>query len=217
LTSHPSLSFFGKKHDNVNVKRLNRKRAGVSPVISTTIIIAITVVLGLGLWAFANSGVSTATQSYLDTVTKYGEFTSNTFAVANIDFNNPSNNHIAFWIFNSGKQTTDFCHYDPNNPFTCETNPSVAILCRDSGVPLAGRDLCQQDPIDPSLCLTRVMPDGNTVNDFRVAPNELGKFYMTVDKCDPGCAPYTFENGKTYEITVISETGATQTFLKKAG
>jgi hypothetical protein len=73
-------------------------------VIATTIILAITIALGLGLWGFANSGVGTATVQYSEAVNEYGEVVRNhRFVIANMDFNNPGSNKVAFWIYNNGK------------------------------------------------------------------------------------------------------------------
>ncbi len=184
-----------------------RRRSGVSPVIATTIILAITITLGLGLWSFAASGVGTATDNYARVVTEYGEFTADRFVIANVDFNNPSSNRIAFWLFNSGKLETDFCRYDPSNPTKCQDEPSISVVCiKDcSSLVPAPADLCQHDP--SGSCLTRTMPDGNIVRDFRVASKELGKFSFDIT---------SIESGGTYEITVYSDTGASQMFLKKS-
>ena len=191
-------------------KRISRKRAGVSPVIATTIIIAITVALGLGLWAYANTGVTSATLSYADSVKEYGDFTKDRFVISNIDFNNnPSANHIALWIFNSGKQETDFCAYNTNDPARCEDKPSISIVERGGTVPITPSDFCQHMPgdPDPTSCLTRTMPDGNSVKDFRIPPGEIGKFSFDIGTAVNGTA--------TYEITIFSSTGASASIIQR--
>jgi len=168
--------------------KFSRKRSGISPVISTTIILAITIVLGLSLWSFANSGVSTATQNYAEVVTQYGQFTADKYVIANIDFDNPSSDDISFWIFNSGKTTT--------------TISSVVVVCRDctsafdpdpNPILLRGTVPDPADPLDCAMCVKK---------------HTLEKFSF-----DTGT---TIQSGKTYELTVLSETGASQTFLKKS-
>ena len=159
-------------------KLRTRKRSGVSPVIATTIILAITVVLGLSLWSFANSGVSAATQNYSDVVTEYGKFTADKFVIASVAYNHPSNGHVTVWIYNAGKATT--------------TLDSVLVTCKDcaSFTPI---QLTESD-----------LPVGATM---QIAPKTLKSLDLD--------AIVTFNPGKTYEVQVISETGASQTLYQK--
>src|SRR5262245_24975750 len=88
-------------------KLVKPSRRGVSPVIATTIILAITIVLGLSLWSFANSGVSAATQTYSDVVTEYGRYVSDKFVVPTAAFDRPDPDDVTVWIFNSGSFATE--------------------------------------------------------------------------------------------------------------
>jgi FlaG/FlaF family flagellin (archaellin) len=159
-------------------KLKTRKRSGVSPVIATTIILAITVVLGLSLWSFANSGVSAATQNYSDVVTEYGKFTADKFVIAGVAFNHPSNGHVTIWVYNAGKSST--------------TIDSVLVTCKDcfgfTAIQLTEADL----------------PIGATMD---IPSKSLKSFDFD--------AIVTFNPGKTYEVQVISETGAYQTMYQK--
>jgi hypothetical protein len=161
---------------------MSRSRSGVSPVIATTILLGITVALGLGLWSFANAGVGTATQQYAETVTDYGAFTSDRFVIASMDFDNPSADNVAFWVYNSGKFPT--------------TINNVVITCRDcvsfDADPI---DLIQDTPYDVSNPLTM---DTKTLKKF------------SFDSQD------TIEADKTYDLTVVSETGASQVYVKRS-
>lgn len=165
-TPSPFSFLFGKES--------TKSRRGISPVIATTIILAITITLGLALWGFANSGVGTATTQYSQTVDRYGEFVGDRFVIANIDFDNPSSGNVAFWIFNSGKLPT--------------TINDFVLTCRDCGSALPSVSLT--DPVTvPSKELTKVT------------------FELTGTTPINGNADF---GGRTYELTVISETGATQ-------
>jgi flagellin-like protein len=161
-------------------KRMNTDRRAVSPVIATTIILAITVALGLGLWGFANSGVGTATAQYSQTVDKYGEFVGDRFIIANIDFDNPSPGSISVWVFNSGKLST--------------TVSNLVLTCRDCGAEVPSVELV--DPITiPSKQLVKI----------------------TFDLTDPvAIAADDDFGGKTYDLTLISDTGAIQAITVKS-
>jgi flagellin-like protein len=172
----PSLPpfIFGKKN--------SRSRRGISPVIATTIILAITIALGLGLWGFANSGVGTATVQYSNAVTEYGEVVRNhRFIIANMDFNNPGANQVAFWVYNSGKLDATI---NANNVF---------IICTIG---------CSSDPV-----ASNVRAEGADPTNLTVSPKSLKKFYFDT----------TLESGavdKVYELTLASDEGLTQTFVK---
>jgi hypothetical protein len=154
--------------------RIRRNRTAVSPVIATTIILAITVTLGLMLWGFANSGVGSATTQYSQTVDKYGEFVGDRFVIANIDFDNPSPGSTSVWVFNSGKLPT--------------TVSNLVLTCRDCGAEVPSVELI--DPITiPSKQLVKITFD-LTAPVAITGDNDFG--------------------GKTYDLTVISDTGATQ-------
>lgn len=159
-------------------------RRAVSPVIATTIILAITVVLGLSLWGFANSGVGTATIQYSEAVTEYGELVRNhRFMISNMDFDNPSPNQVAFWVYNNGKLDA-----------TISAN-NVLIICTMgcASPPTSPSNLLSEDPVDPT--------------DLTVSPKTLKKFFFdTTLESGPGA--------RTYELTVVSDEGLTQTYVK---
>jgi flagellin-like protein len=156
-------------------------RRGISPVIATTIILAITITLGLALWGFANSGVGTATVQYSDAVTEYGEVVRNhRFVIANMDFDNPGPNQVAFWVYNSGKLDATI---NANN---------VLITCSD----------CATAPASP----TNLLSGNPDPTDLTVASKTLLKFHFDT----------TLASGKTYELTVVSDEGLAQTYLKKS-
>lgn len=154
-------------------------------MIATTIILAITITLGLSLWGFANSGVGTATIKYSEAVEDYGETVRHhRFVIANVDFDNPASNHISFWIYNNGKVET-----------TVSEN-HVIVTCKD----------CSSFSPDPTD-LTQVNPD-DVGKPLTVSPKTLKKFYFD--------AQTALEAGKTYELTIVSDSGLTQTYVKKS-
>ena len=183
----PSLFF------STNTNRCATKRRAVSPVIATTIILAITIVLGLSLWSFANAGVSTATQTYSDSVSEYGRFTADRFVIASVAFNHPSTDHVSLWVYNSGKVST--------------TIDTVLLTCKDCVA------LFEPIPLT-SVCLE----SGSMV----VAPKTLQLMDLNpeVASCvDPVTGnPFpsvTMSPGTTYQVQAVSETGAHQTIYQK--
>jgi flagellin-like protein len=167
-------------------KRSIKSRRGISPVIATTIILAITIALGLALWGFANSGVGTATTKYSEAVNEYGDIVRyHRFVIANVDFDNPAANEVAFWIYNNGKVNATI------------SADHVILTCKDctSSFNPSPSGLTQESPEDVSQPLT-------------IFSKTLHKFYFDTNT--------TLESGKTYELTVVSDEGLTQTYVKKS-
>jgi hypothetical protein len=109
LTSSPF--FFKGKQTKFNV--CSRRRAGVSPLIATTIILAITITMGMALYSFVNSQSNVATQSFAQEATDYINFRNDRFVITNISFktdlcgNFPNGtkvpNCVSAYLFNSGE------------------------------------------------------------------------------------------------------------------
>jgi flagellin-like protein len=197
LTSNPPFSFFVKKRENVvTVKKVNKKRAGVSPVIATIIIIAITIVTGLALFAYTNSQADVATAAFSQEATDYINYRNDRFVVANLSFNESDSCITATpeycltaYVFNNG-----------NLPVTITTIS-------------AGKDDSQMVP----YCV-------DTLEQYvLIEPKNMSAipFYgpATVDPSDgtvscPPALPETVEEG-IYSIRVTSTTGAYQLFFQK--
>lgn len=181
-------------NNNISINnscKLSKSRRGVSPVIATTIILAITVTLGLSLWSFANSGVGTATQQYANVVTEYGKFTSDKFIVPTIafDFPNPPNsNDLTVWVYNNGEKET--------------TIQTINVSCKDCA-----------DPVSTGLPVTLTANDllSGDPDEMKVSSKYLEKLSF-----DASAAGAVFTPGDTYKVQVISETGAYQTVFQKA-
>lgn len=176
FTSKIRSPFSNDDSNSVKLSSLRKKsRSGISPVISTTIILAITITLGLGLWGFANSGVGSATQSYAQVITGIGNYTSDRFVLVNVAFDHPSANEITVWIYNSGTLQTRI----DNIVLTCKDCSSFTPITIDR------TDLTGTNPI-PAKTLQQISFDSGST-----------------------------QSGKTYEIQVMSSTGAHQSYFQK--
>jgi flagellin-like protein len=170
-------------------KGSNRQRRGVSPVIATTIILAVTISLGLALWGFANSGIGNAMVQYSEAVNEYGDIVRNhRYVIANMDFDNPAAtppSHMSFWIYNNGKVETTI------------SEAHLIVTCKDCSA-----------AFDPSPTgLTQVDPDDAT-QPLTVFSKKLKKFHFDTLT--------TLEPGRTYELTIVSDAGLVQTYVKKS-
>ena len=193
MNSAPLFSFF--------LSKKVRRSSGISPVIATTILLGITVTLGLALWSFANAGVSTATQEYADTVTDYGKFASDRFIVPSVVYDYAdgatSANDLTVYVYNSGRFDTQIT--------------SVIVTCRDCS-PAFDPITLQIDPDD--LASDDLDPNGSA------QPNEStdgivpSKLLMHLD-FDSSALGANFVSGFTYQVQVISDTGAYQTIYQK--
>ena len=149
---------------------------------------AITVTLGLSLWSFANSGVGTATQQYANVVTDYGKFTSDKFVVPSVAFDYPT-----------PPNSDDLTVWVYNSGQRATNIQTVNVSCKDcslafSPVILTADDLLSGDP-----------------DEMQIPTKNLRKLSF-----DASAAGAVFTPGDTYQVQVISETGAYQTVFQKA-
>jgi len=186
-----------------------RRRSGVSPVIATTILLGITVALGMGLWSFANAGVGTATQQYAEDVTDYSRFTSDRFVVPSVAYEYadgaPSTDDITVYVFNSGRFDTRII--------------SLVISCKDCSNPADSLPDYVFNPVslrvDPNdLANDDLNPDDNQQANESIDGIVPAKDIRHLD-FDASTAGADFRDGYTYQIQVISETGAYQTIYQK--
>ena len=91
----------------------NKSRRGISPVIATTILMGITVTMGLVLWGFANSQTNTAGFAITNGTTSYVNFVNDRFTVVHLAYAYdpvglcPQDTTCAtVWIYNNGDLPT---------------------------------------------------------------------------------------------------------------
>lgn len=193
MTSNPP-SFFDKKHENF-ICKLNRRRAGVSPVIATTIIIAITIVTGLALFAYTNSQTGAATAAFSQEATDFINYRNDRFVVANLSFKEDkcvtttAANCLTAYVFNNGnlpvKITTVSAGKDdgPLVPYCVDTPDQYVVIepKNMAAVPFYGPALV--DPVDGTITCPPASPDAvqGGIYSVRVA-SENGAYQMYFQK-----------------------------------
>lgn len=194
MTSTPPSFFTGKSTKNLRFRR----RAGVSPVIATTMILAITIALGLALYSFSLSQTNTSTQSFAQEATDYINYRNDRFVVTNISFNTDkcgvgNSNCVTTYVFNNG-----------NLPVTIsgvmfgEGLSSLGAYCIHLQNPPAGQS--QDDAL-------------NTVT---ISPGTLTD--VSIDTDNGACgSTLSLVDDHVYQAKLISKTGSYQeTFQKNA-
>lgn len=90
-----------------------KRRRGVSPVISTTIMIGISVVLGLSLWSFSVSASNGAGAAVTNSTTSYVNYLQDRFTIVHVAYSHDAKNFCAdddtcltVWIYNNGDLPT---------------------------------------------------------------------------------------------------------------
>ena len=93
-------------------------------------------------------------------VAEYGKFTNDNFIITSVAFNNPSNQHVAIWVYNSG----DFATNISNIAITCKDCTNFNTVS-ESDVDF---DVTSENPI-PSKQLGKlsVSTDGQTLESGR--------------------------------------------------
>ena len=189
-------SFSEKKYEKIIDKKLQRKRAGVSTVIATTIIIAITIITGLALFAYTNSQTGVATAAFSQEATDFINYRNDRFVITNLSFKESDKCMtgtfeycLTAYIFNNGNlpvQITSVSTGKDNGaivPYCVDTLDQYIVIepKNMAAVPFYGPAFI--DPIDGSITCPPAVPD-------------------------------LVEEG-VYSIRVASITGAYQTYFQK--
>jgi len=177
-----------------NLTSIRRSRAGVSPVISTTIILAITVALGLSLWSSVASQANTSAESFTSAVTDYVNYVNERYVPVNMvlghddpKINACSNDSkcVILWIYNYSEKGVKI------DQVRFGTSASDQTTVSDFDIRL---------------------PDG-TISDNKILQlNKLGSVTMQLSD-DVMSHPFTHD-GQMYYITVISSEGTSQVYYQ---
>ncbi|MEM3382603.1 MAG: hypothetical protein QXD42_06765 [Nitrososphaerales archaeon] len=85
---------------------INRNKKGVSPVIATTIIITLTLIVGFATWSFVNSEAAAASSAFGESTASNVNYLREKFVITNAAFNYPNNGKITIWLYNNGAVNT---------------------------------------------------------------------------------------------------------------
>lgn len=83
------------------MKRLKRKKRGVSPIIASIILAAMVMVIGATVWSVATSASSVISSNYYDEVMESVENIKERFCIENIGVDSALT-QLRIWVFNYG-------------------------------------------------------------------------------------------------------------------
>jgi hypothetical protein len=183
----------------------HRAKQGISPVIATTIILGITVTLGIALWSFANSNAGTSAATYANTVTDYINYLRERFVIVSmafkydaIDNSSPSSictdnsKCVSVWIYNNGQVSLNV----RSVMFTSNSgNISIhriygCVLHTDNN----GSSVCSNDPVE-------IREDSM----FRLGAKELGVITFETDQA---------LSNNVYTVRILTERGNIQAYTQ---
>lgn len=220
MTSLAPFSFF-------LIKSKRRGRSGVSPVISSVIMVGISVTLGLSLWSWANSGVNASTASYTNEVTDYVNYVNDRFVIVNFAFEYDGIDEDQFQSpYNVAPFNTDGCSADDqsSNDEDCVTvwvynygeiplQLSEVLFGEQDGV-LESYDNCNNAGINPLVdkCFRLDLNDYSAADaKFQIDKNSIGK--ITINYGEP--TDLQFVPGETYAAKIVSTTGSLEVYYQK--
>lgn len=179
------------------LRRNDRRRYGVSPVIASVIILGITVTLGLALWTFVNSEVGTSTEVFANEVTDYINYLNDRFIIVNMAFQyddpdidacTDDNLCVTVWIYNNG-------------------NLPVKI----NSVFFGNSSSVMQQP-------ETWWSESDDERDLTIQKKQMGMLGFDVTGLrDSTGGDLVLTTNQTYYIRVVSESGANNSFFQKMG
>jgi hypothetical protein len=86
---------------NIGKQRRTRHRRGLSPVISSVILAAAVLTIGISVWTFATGSSGVIQESYCDEVIASAEKVQERFCIENVGLDQASNT-LTVWVLNYG-------------------------------------------------------------------------------------------------------------------
>jgi len=182
-----------KKSLRARFRKMGRSRSGVSPVISTTIILAITVTLGLSFWSLVSSQANTSAESFTNEVTDYVNYVNERYVIVNMAFgyDDPKVNActtdskcITLWVYNYSEKDVKMDHV------------------------LFGTSSSQVAVSDFKVALS----DGSVIENKVLKANELNS--ITLQAPDVVMHHSFAKDGTMYYSTVFTAEGTTQVYYQ---
>ncbi len=84
-----------------------RKRKGVSPVIASTLLIAVTLAVGIIVWSFVIGQASVASGAMGESTASNVNYLRERFVIANVAYNPGEGVEVAIWFYNNGGVDTE--------------------------------------------------------------------------------------------------------------
>jgi hypothetical protein len=169
---------------STNTRRMRkRSRSAVSPVIATTIIIAITVVMGLALYSYANSQTNNLTEQFADEATDYINYKNDRFTITGLSFGtNDDSQKFTAYIFNSGDRTLQIGSATVSDG----TSSAISAFCTDDGT-ITSKDLngIVFEACDTTNPFSGFDPSTTAVYHVKITTVN-GSFQTYFQKYDPG-------------------------------
>lgn len=166
--------------------RSQRKRAGITPVIATLMIIAVTIVAGGAVFFYVNSQAAIQEQRLGEANSSYLNFLNERFVTVNANF---SSNKVTIWFYNNGNLTTKI-----QQIWIWNTTRSLYVAYNSSGV-FSGSSSYPVSLESPVLPIS--LPSGSTQKITLTLPGTL-----------------TFNAGRTYYIHAVAQYGNTYTYFQ---
>jgi hypothetical protein len=183
----------------------HRSKEGVSPVIATTIILGITVTLGIALWSFANSSAGTSAATYASTVTDYINYLRERFVIVNMAFKydaidnsgsssicTDNSKCVSVWIYNNGQVSLNV-----RSIILTDKNGSVSINSIYGCV-------LHTDNDGSSVCNTPIEIREDSM--FRLGAKELGVITFQSEQ--------SLSSNNAYTVRILTERGNIQAYTQ---
>ncbi len=168
-----------------------RTKAGLSELIATMMVVAITIASGFAVFSYVNSQAGVSAQQYGNTVTNSISSLGEQFVIVDANFTSSGNN-VTIWIYNNGQ-----INLQPIQVLIYNSSRSVYIRHNWTHV---------TDLNSPATC-TRTASTGlqnPKLNSVNVTQGGMQKLTLSIP-CPSGSQ--TFSSGRTYFVNVLARQG----------
>ncbi len=170
------------------LRRFHRRSKGITPIVATILLIAVTIIAGMGVFSYVNSQAGVSEKRLGDSTSSYLNFVNEKYLTVNANF---SAKKVTIWFYNSGNLTTTIKQiwiWNSTRSLYVAYNSTLVFSGATSYTPVSSYE-------SPALPLT--LPKGATVMVTLTLPGTL-----------------TFNDGKTYYIQSLAAFGNTYLYYQ---
>ena len=178
-----------------NSDKRRRHVSGVSPVISATILMAITVTMGLSLWSMVASQSNSSSESFANEITDYVNYVNERYTVVNMAFG-----------------------YDDPKINACNTGLADSKCATVWVYNFSEKDVKVVDVLFGKSSVDQRQVSGfKMLDNNMLKANSLGNITLPIDSSVISDSYFSSgfpHDGKTYYVTVVTEGGSSQAYYQ---
>lgn len=179
----------------------SRKRKGLSELISTLLLVAMTLVAGVAIFGFVNTQAGVSELAYAQSVGASESFLQERFVASLVSYTSSS---ITVYIYTNGQIPSQFAQIEVYGP----TRSAMDVVYDANHVTVSNPASCRGQTTASSSNENPML--GTGTSSLSVKVNYVGSIVLTL----PTCSGLSFQAGNTYFVSLLGRYGNTAVYYQ---